>query len=313
MFDSTLSEYILISTSVDGKVLVWSLRNNLTYPIRGYVTSKGKTTSTKWSMGSCPGVCCLSIPDQVHGHLSRTHWGILGLEGGGLIRVQASRLVGSSMFTKDTFKSQTNPDDIYQPIKSDLDKFSHEKHIGNVHMLEVSPFNRNIFLSVGQDGCAKLFHMSETSPIRTWEPVPPTDMTASTEAVSALTSVGFSPVRPLVFAVTSVDGLLYLFDLGASIAAPVATLEVPDSIDGFGLVEGRVRVQKRRTVKRPGLMGVAFNCKQRDLVAACDTAGCVHIWRLSWSFCNKQVSEEALFDSLVGISTHDTSSIKPSS
>lgn len=243
----------------------------------------------------------MDIPDQGHGHLSRTHWGILGLEGGGLIRVQSSRLVGSSLFTKDTFKSQTNPDDIYQPIKSDLDKFSHEKHIGNVHMVEVSPFNKNIFLSVGQDGCAKLFHMSEVSPLRTWEPVPPTDMIASAEAVSALTAVGFSPVRPMVFAATSVDGLLYLFDLRTSAAAPVATLEVPDRMDGVGPVEGSERVQKRRTSKRPGLIGIAFNRKQRDLVAACDSAGNVHIWRLSWSFCNKQVSEEALFDSFIGV------------
>ena len=93
--------------------------------------------------------------------------------------MQRSKLIGGSSFTKDTFKSQVNSDDIYQPIKSEAEKFSHEKHIGTVHMLEISPFNRNIFLSAGQDGCVKLFHMSEGAPLRVWEPVPPSEMTSS--------------------------------------------------------------------------------------------------------------------------------------
>jgi len=119
--------------------------------------------------------------------------------------------------------------------------------------------------------------------------------------------VGFSPVRPLVFATTSIDGFLYLFDLGTSAAAPIVTLEVPDHVDSSTTMNtsARDRAQKRRIGKRPGLVSVAFNRKQRDLVAACDTAGHVHIWRLSWSLCNKQASEEALLDDFIGVKVVD--------
>jgi WD40 repeat protein len=121
----------------------------------------------------------------------------------------------------------------------------------------------------------------------------------SQEAVSGLTAVAFSPVRPLVFAAASIDGFVYLFDLSISETTPVVTLEVP--IEGG--TRGESSTLRRRSaasgVQRPGLVDLAFNRKQRDLLAACDTAGKVHIWRLSWALANGQTGEEAILASLL--------------
>jgi hypothetical protein len=46
-----------------------------------------------------------------------------------------------------------------------------------------------------------------------------------TGAYSPITAVKFSHVRPSVFAATSSDGFLYIFDLSRSLAGPVAKLE----------------------------------------------------------------------------------------
>jgi hypothetical protein len=43
---------------------------------------------------------------------------------------------------------------------------------------------------------------------------------------------------------------------------------------------------------------VAFNSKQRDMLAACDEAGRVHVWRLGWSLCAKRPEDQRLLDKL---------------
>ena len=46
---------------------------------------------------------------------------------------------------------------------------------------------------------------------------------------------------------------------------------------------------------------MAFNRKQRDLFAACDLDGRVHIWRLGWKLANKGPTEQSALDALGNI------------
>ena len=117
----------------------------------------------------------------------------------------------------------------------------------------------------------------------------------------------FSQVRPLVFAVGSVDGLLYLFDLEMSTAAPVATLELPSPDDistnasksSGGDKPAPASIGARRAqLRRSGVIGIAFNKKQRDLIAACDADGLVHVWKLSWKLANRHQNEQAILDGI---------------
>jgi len=103
-----------------------------------------------------------------------------------------------------------------------------------------------------------------------------------------------------VFAATSLDGFLYIFDLSVSTSAPVNTLEAPavtSTQDGHAQGQ-RASGMKSNKVKRIGLTGLAFNKRQRDLVAAIDLTGRVHIWRLSWGLSNRQKTDQAVLDAL---------------
>ena len=63
-------------------------------------------------------------------------------------------------------------DELYPPVRRSEDAFSHENHVGSVTATHCSPFSRNLFLSSGDDGCIKLFHMFEKMPLRRWDPEP---------------------------------------------------------------------------------------------------------------------------------------------
>ena len=41
-FSSMLASYTLVTTSTDGKIMLWSERHNLTHPVRGYLLGRKK-------------------------------------------------------------------------------------------------------------------------------------------------------------------------------------------------------------------------------------------------------------------------------
>ncbi len=165
---------------------------------------------------------------------------------------------------------------------------------------------RNVFLSSGADGAVKLFHVLEREPLRQWEPL------WRSGAGVFISALQFSPVRPSVFAAASSDGQLFLFDLVSSQYSPVKTLEAPLTSPlaaAGGEAEGASGVQKKTRGKaavtegsgRSGLTGVAFNHKQRDLVAACDWLGRVHIWRLGWRLANRHKDDLSTLGDLAAL------------
>ena len=102
----------------------------------------------------------------------------------------------------------------------------------------------------------------------------------------------FSPIKPGLFAAASADGLLYFFDVTSSLSTPVAVLEGPVEEDPTqGALGRRTSNTGQPGNRRSGLTGIAFNRKQRDLIAACDTSGRIHIWRLSWGLSHSTPQE----------------------
>jgi WD40 repeat protein len=166
---------------MDGKVLGWSMKNKLTHPIRGGLTSKTKLSKRTFS--SCPGITAIAYPQRGTSNSSlataaaaatassKFQWMLLGLEGGGVLRVPSNKFINTSTsFSKETFKILPSVEELYNPLRSETDKFSYEKHIGSISSLEISPFNKNVFLSAGNDGFIKLFHFNQPTPIFQWEP-----------------------------------------------------------------------------------------------------------------------------------------------
>ena len=139
---------------------------------------------------------------------------------------------------------------------------------------------------------------------------------------SPISSAAFSPSRPLVFAAASSDGFLYVYDLGANPLSPVAVLECPLTPPVSAEDSTTASATSSRTAhKKPGhsgnrrhgggtgesahnrvtITGLAFNPKQRGLIAACDYLGRVHIWKLSWRLSNMRADEQAVLDELANI------------
>ena len=102
----------------------------------------------------------------------------------------------------------------------------------------------------------------------------------------------FSPNKPGLFAAGSADGLLYFFDVTSSLSTPLAVLEGPVEEDPTqGPLGRKSSLPGQPGTRRSGLTAIAFNRKQRDLIAACDTSGRIHIWRLSWGLSHATPQE----------------------
>lgn len=131
---------------------------------------------------------------------------------------------------------------------------------------------------------------------------------------SPISGASFSPNRPLVFACASSDGFLYIYDLQHSPLSPVAVLECPLQppvpAEDTAQNNGNTSPKKKGAAKRTGaesahnrvtITGLAFNPKQRGLVAVCDYLGRVHIWKLSWKLSNIRSDELSGLNAIANI------------
>jgi WD repeat-containing protein 34 len=172
--------------------------------------------------------------------------------------------MAGSVLSEDNFKSGEG---LQQFRRADEDSFRFEAHVGRVR-LSFSPFHRSLFLSAGEDGVAKLFHVLRGRPLREWEP-------SSRSVLTGISAACFSPVRPTVFALATITGSMLIFDLSQSLSSPIATVEAPlQTVHTSGA--GARRSIKEEQHRSP-LIDIAFNFKQRDMIAACDAAGRVHV------------------------------------
>ena len=62
---------------------------------------------------------------------------------------------------------------MYPSIRRSEDTFAHIPHVGPVAAIDCSPFHRSLFISGGNDGVIRLFHILDRTPIREWTMGPP--------------------------------------------------------------------------------------------------------------------------------------------
>ena len=299
--------WLLASAGADGRVLFWTLDNGFLHPIKGGVIAKPQKSSRR-TYPAAYGATALAFSGGM-GSSARPQWMVAGTETGSLCRSQTARMFSSPSLSMDSFQTGQRDKDtdiekgdgVYAPIKRGNEAFAHESHVGSVHSIDFSPFSRNIFLSCGSDGTLRLSHLLESSPLRIWEPAPAQSTTeATSEPFCPLTGAQFSPTRPMVFATASATGYIYVFDLALRATGPVAALEVPIKPENVAAEGNGSRSRRKRgdIHRRVGFSGMAFNRKQRGMLAACDYEGNVHIWRLGWGFSSKQPEELALLEAM---------------
>jgi WD40 repeat protein len=286
------------------QLLLWSMASDFQTPHKGAVLSNASATAKRGgTYPSSHGGTALAFATGFSA--TRPKWVLAGQEGGSVVRAQATRLLNAA----DTGGKTTKTGNKYHSLRRTGETFSHDAHIGPVTSIQCSPFHRSLFLTGGQDGSVRLYHMLETCALQVWEPVPPPDKMDMDLSFAPISCVGFSQTRPAVFAAASRDGFVYIFDLLVSRSGPAAVIEVPAAESWGGGGSGKKSGAGRgghASSARVRISGLAFNKKQRDLLSVCDDAGRVLVYRLGWSMANKAgPQEQALVDRIGRISADD--------
>lgn len=248
------SKYVLMSTSSDGKILMWEIKERKKQLVlrEGFLLlasslpagfSRGGRSRTDKEMG----VSSLSYVQEDSSLF------LVGSESGGIFKC--------SMNSREPVPtSEVMPSvPLYSPVT-----FAFEPHNGPVHSVSCSPFHRNLFLACGTDTSARVYSMLESRHIISVEP-----------GAGYLFSAQWSPVRPMVFAVTTGEGQLLIYDLKKSRNVPVQSLQAsPESKEVYAL---------------------EFNKNQKQLLATCDCDGVIMVWQLNDELINQGAREiEAL-------------------
>mmetsp|Transcript_14874 Transcript_14874/g.22368 ORF Transcript_14874/g.22368 Transcript_14874/m.22368 type:complete len:754 (-) Transcript_14874:107-2368(-) len=296
VLDSSLGVYLVCSVGADGKVLLWNLEQGFKKPFRGCMLAKTKV-SKRQNYPLAHGGTSLSFS----GGLRRAKWLVVGQEGGSIVRAQASRILSAPPPAESSTDKRGGK---YASLRRKGETFSHETHIGPVNAIQCSPFHRSLFLTGGQDGTVRLYHMLEQNPLRTWEPAPQED-TDIDSSFAAISCIGFSYTRPAVFAAGSRDGYVYVFDLLSSSTGPVTVLQLPPVGANMDTVAEAKANGRGLTGPRARVSGICFNKKQRDLLAACDHTGRVFVWKMGWTLSNSKQTEQAFIDHLGSVSVDD--------
>ncbi|CAM9562357.1 unnamed protein product [Ascophyllum nodosum] len=322
MYSAKVDDYRIAAVSGDGKLLFWSLKNNLQCPVEGYIIPAEKWQDERDGSLTVRGVPRLARPAGCAAlsflsegrHVTSA---VIGTEGGAPLkcslassskvvaqgckslrwspdademlcripekqRRQVAREVETAVKTNrgtevdlpSIFRSRLEPALLY-PLPS---VFRMEKHFGPVHSIDCSPFHRALFLSSGADGSARLYNTLQSRAVLTFEP-----------SNSNLMDVRWSKARPLVFAAGAEDGGIFIYDLLQSSVIPVASAYLPSG--SADLPSSRASGFGEKAVCGAAY-SVAFNPKQRDLLATGDSKGRVIIWRVSWRLANKRPGED---------------------
>ena len=184
-----------------------------------------------------------------------------------------------------------------------------------MNSIQFSPFHRNLFLTGGQDGTIRLYHVLEQYPIRQWEPtsssVPGSSTMIENDSENPFIPVScicFSFIRPNVFAVGTKDGYIYIYDLIVNLSSPINVLKLPP----LGVTDsnntpqvGKGKLLNSNTIN-PIVTGLFFNVKQRDLLCGCDQTGRIFIWKLGWNLSNRQYGELNFLENLSNITAENS-------
>lgn len=306
--------WLILSCGIDGKILIWSQSNDLQYPLKGFLMADGNSSTfgKKLTFQSISSICLSDIKHNNSGSRGNANysngnggsdilWVIIGLESGKIIRVQLNKIFNHSpLMTQDTVKRNVPLSEVFEPLLR-YDHTQYEEHIGPVNSVECSPFHRNLFLTAGEDGLLRMYHVLERAPVLSWDPV-----TASAAVQTPLTSCAFSPVRPCVWACSSASGFVYIFDYLVSKCAPVHVLDIASSIKSYNMKNDEITAKDNKEnipkyeskAENTGITDVVFNPKQRDFIAATTVNGDVHIWKMSSHYSSRNVEEQNVIDEI---------------
>ncbi|GMH44979.1 hypothetical protein BSKO_12936 [Bryopsis sp. KO-2023] len=204
--------YQILTLGLDGRLLIWSW-SATENPLFGFELSSG----VPWGHGMALwGGSSMGLPKD----------GITAVVGTVAGQVFHCSLDHNETMCKRFNEAATANEAPDLHWRSPIKETEFESHAGPVCGVDCSPFQRDLFLSCGADGTIHMYSLLNGHSILSLEP-----------ASHGLSSVKWSPSRPLVFAVATDDGRVLFYDLGKSSFHPSETLdasEVSGSVSSMG-------------------------------------------------------------------------------
>jgi WD40 repeat protein len=292
----------LVSTSTDGKILVWRYQDKLRYPIKGH--------SLLHKIGAESLVIGGTSLDKVNQMEDNTY--LVGTEGGSIFKCsvgQPSDTDIAHLFENSSLRWKTEaqqvianlPKKSMAEVKKRVERYAQdrgdreiqvetvfnakpdikvlypstitsnfERHAGLVTGCHCSPFNKRLFLTCSVDGSVRIFDMHVNKPVAVFEP----------SCAEYLMNAVWSPYRPTVFVCISNNGNVYIYDLLLSKEVPSYTLPYSQSL----LLSDRAPSAKTA-------YSLAFNPRQRDFLAVGYHDGTAKIFQLNYSLSTQKNDE----------------------
>ncbi len=125
---------------------------------------------------------------------------------------------------------------------------------------------------------------------------------------SGLSSICWSPVRPAVFAASTLDGVLLVYDLRSAAVAAAAASSSASGGGGAGEPARALRASENYRPKTassssgaraPALTSTAFAAASTSMVAAGDALGRAHVWKLDSEVAAARPSEIKLLERFI--------------
>mmetsp|Transcript_27534 Transcript_27534/g.38011 ORF Transcript_27534/g.38011 Transcript_27534/m.38011 type:complete len:548 (+) Transcript_27534:45-1688(+) len=255
--------YMLISMASDGRVLIWNWRQ-LDNPLYGYELIHPHPRTHKrviWGATAAAFHSTAALAnDQAASSTGAQGTFVVGTDGGTLYRCMFQHTPQMEQdFAKQVADHEKVP--FRSPIKAEFTPSS-----GPIHSVHCSPFQRNVFSSCGIDGVVHIWNTLQAEPVLWLEP-----------ASVYLYQVQWSPFRPLVFATSTGDGRIALYDFLNSRLHPAKMIDVCG--------------------KAEPVYSIAFNSHLREYLAA--TAGdSLKVFELGENFTEARGSEQRLLNEL---------------
>lgn len=226
----------LVSTSTDGKILVWRMTDKLRFPIKGHLLTKKKGAETAiiggtsldkvyiaedntYFVGTEGGQvfkCSIAQPtDNDISHFFEANTGVRWKqEAINLLANLPSKVIMEVKKRVERYVQDKGERDVYAPtvyqakpniklLFPNAVNANYEKHMGPCLAIACSPFVKRLFLSCSSDGSVRLYDTLNQRPIIVFEP-------GYNEYIM---KVAWSPFRPAVFVAVSNSGTVYIYDL----------------------------------------------------------------------------------------------------